>query len=312
MRKGKSLIGLRVVGQSDGSELGNVWDLVFDHDSDEVLALVLSESHLFGLIKTQVVPWNQVRSIGDDAVLVDSAASKIAAPDAPRINAVMERGTAFSGSRILSEDGQDLGTLADLHLDEATGRVVGYEVSGGFVSDTLRGKRFLPASSDLKLGADTALVPSGVGAQLEAQAQNQPGGLKGAMAAAAGEISGAFGAARDKASDAVSGAYANIAGAPVAGASLEKPPQSDMSQTAVEESKPAATLAPTSATAALLTPNDREVMMAVADEAVPPPADGQVEIQTTDLKPTTNPGAGLPHGPMCNEHSGGMTQTPTG
>jgi uncharacterized protein YrrD len=37
--------------------------------------------------------------------------------------------------------------------------VLGYEVSGGFVSDTLKGKKFLPAPPGLKVGDDVAIAP---------------------------------------------------------------------------------------------------------------------------------------------------------
>jgi len=309
MRRGKSIVGLRVISEADGSEMGSVRDLVFDHQAGAVLALVLSEKGLFGLVKTQVVPWDQVLSVGEDAVMVQSAASKIAAPDVPHIKAVMERQATFAGTHVLSADGQDLGVLSDLQLDEATGRVLGYEVSGGLVSDALSGKRFLPASPDMKLGAGNALVASEVSGQLAAQKQNEPGGLRGMVAAASGEISGAListlDATRKKASD----AYANVAGAPSVAApgdaaSVQEQPERALSQSASQS----AALSPT---AALLTPNDREVMAAIAEEAAPQ-GDGTEQAPSSELKPTTNPSVGLPHGPMRNEHSGGMTQTPTG
>jgi len=45
-------------------------------------------------------------------------------------------------------------------IDEATGKVTGYEVSGGWVADTLRGKKFLPAPPGLTLGENAAIVSS--------------------------------------------------------------------------------------------------------------------------------------------------------
>ena len=55
MRKGKSIIGLNIVSQNDATELGKVRDLIFDHDTDELLALLVSEKDLFGLIDAQIV-----------------------------------------------------------------------------------------------------------------------------------------------------------------------------------------------------------------------------------------------------------------
>jgi len=44
-------------------------------------------------------------------------------------------------------------------IDEQTGRVLGYEVSGGLVADTLKGKQFLPQTAGLTIGDDVAIVP---------------------------------------------------------------------------------------------------------------------------------------------------------
>lgn len=161
MRSGKSLIGLSVIGQNDGTRLGPVRDLIFDVEAGQVLALVLSEQDLFGLIDASIVPWRDVRNVGKDAILVDSVGAKISLKSDERIHqlAQKQRDTILSGTQILTADGKSLGTLADMMIDETTGRVAGYEVSGGFVSDTLHGKKFLPASTPLSLGHDAAIVP---------------------------------------------------------------------------------------------------------------------------------------------------------
>jgi len=200
MRKGKSIIGLQATSETDGTEMGAVKDLIFDQNTDEVIGLLISDKELFGMIDAQVIPWNQVRAIGSKAVMVASADSKVRAGDEPRINAILDRNTALSGTRIRSMDGDDLGTFADLYIDEQTGRILGYEVSGGFFSDTMSGKHYMPASTDITMGHDVALVPAEVAHEMEAKKEADPGGLKGAVATA-----------KDKATD----VYGNIATASV-------------------------------------------------------------------------------------------------
>lgn len=167
MRKGKSLLGLSVVGQSDGKHLGQVHDLFFDHDSDELLAFVLAEKDLFGLIDAQIVPWREVRSITGDVILVESAASKMPLKSEPRIREMAQRETVLSGTQVLSQEGQNLGTLADMVIDETTGQVLGYEVSNGFISDTLRGKKFVAAPPGLSIGSHAAIAPPATEAKLK-------------------------------------------------------------------------------------------------------------------------------------------------
>lgn len=199
MRKGHSIIGLQVLS-AEGADLGRVLDLVFDHDADECVALVLREA---GFLKSgQVVPWNDINAIGKDAVLVKSEASIVNPHEHGRLRAIMERETHLSGTQIITEDGRNIGSFSEIFLDETSGRVLGYEVSGGFVTDTLSGKRYISAArpDDLRVGSDVLLAPTAVGDDLERQASEEPGGLKGAYASA-----------KEKASD----TYGNLAGASI-------------------------------------------------------------------------------------------------
>jgi uncharacterized protein YrrD len=92
-------------------------------------------------------------------ILAESSRSKIRLKDEPRTLAMAQRETVLSGTQVLTTDGKSLGTLADMCIDETTGKVIGYEVSGGFIADTLRGKKFLPAPPGLAIGKDAAIAP---------------------------------------------------------------------------------------------------------------------------------------------------------
>src|SRR6476660_2665546 len=72
MRKAKSLLGLSIITHNVGKNLGNVRDLIFSDNSQKLLALLLSDRELFGMIDATCIPWNQVREIGSDALMVES------------------------------------------------------------------------------------------------------------------------------------------------------------------------------------------------------------------------------------------------
>jgi uncharacterized protein YrrD len=198
MRKARSLLGLNVIAQAGGESLGGVRDLLFDSQSSELLAVVLSEKDLFGLIQAQVVPWREVVKVGPNAIIVQSAASKIKAGDDDRLSDVVRRETTLGGTRIMTTDGQDVGTLADVYIDVATGRVAGYEISSGFLSDTLRGKRFMPAVENVQMGKDVAFVPPEAATQMEQRAW-QPGSWQHGTVAAGERFSHLAGNVRTKA-----------------------------------------------------------------------------------------------------------------
>lgn len=206
MRKGHDITGLRVIGRNDGGELGRVLDLVFDTNADECVGLIMRERGTFH--DAEVIPWEQIEAIGPDALIVRGEDSKVRLAEAPRIRAAMEQEFHLTGHRILTTDGKELGSFGDVFLDEKSGRVLGYEVSGGFVSDTMSGKRYISAVAGPDIGRDVVLVPPSVKGELESQAD---GGLKGAAQSAGAKVADVYDAAKDK----VVQTYSNIAEASI-------------------------------------------------------------------------------------------------
>ncbi len=202
MRKGHSILGLQVISQESAKSFGKVLDLVFDHDADKCIGLVLKERGFLGIGSAQVVPWEEIVSIGKDAVIVKADDSVVNPADHTQLQEVMDREAHLSGTRIITDDGRDLGTFAEIYLDEATGKTVGYEVSGGFISDTMSGKRYIPAehTENLRVGEDVLLASPIVADEFERQTTEEPGGLRGA-----------YGTAKDKVAD----TYDNIASASI-------------------------------------------------------------------------------------------------
>lgn len=222
MRKGSSIIGLKILTRDEAADLGKVQDLIFDHNSDEVLALVVSGAELFGLKDARVIPWNQITSIGPDTVMVQSRDSKINAHQDERVGRIMDREHKMSGTRVYTDDGRDLGSFADMYVDEVSGRVLGYELSSGFFSDTLSGKRFMVPPSEITVGKNAMIVPGEVADDLEAQRQNQPGGLKATVGGAVDSTKETLGSALGSTKEALGGVvdtakdkYADIASASV-------------------------------------------------------------------------------------------------
>ena len=180
MIKGSEVIGKPVVSYSDGKELERVQDLVFDAENGVVLALLVDQGGWFS--EAHVLPLTDIREIGEDAVIIDDAKQIVSAADLPRIQEVLEGSNALKGTKVLTEDGKDLGKLVDLSFDAHTGMVKEYEVSGGILADVSSGRATIPAPKTLKIGKDVAFVSSEVAQDVE----NQKGGLAG-VAQSAGE-----------------------------------------------------------------------------------------------------------------------------
>jgi uncharacterized protein YrrD len=150
LRTAQSLLGLKIVSHSGGEELGEVRDLIFSHDTSEVLALVLEKQSGAPLSDTQIVPWSEICSVEKEKIVVCRSVSKMRLGDYPRaLNAATDDKNKLSGGHILDSEGQYLSTLADVCIDEVSGSVIGYEGSNGFIADTLNDQKILPTPLDL-------------------------------------------------------------------------------------------------------------------------------------------------------------------
>ncbi len=152
MRKGRDVIGLPVISLASGKELGVVEDLIWSHDELKVTHLVVNSKGV--LNRTRYIPLGEVKSIGEDAVTVDGEEilEKVECqPEGKRVNEI-------TGGVVVTEGGQNLGTLEDVFFDGAAGRLLGYEVSTGLVGDLLSGRMIMPPEMVVTWGEEAVIA----------------------------------------------------------------------------------------------------------------------------------------------------------
>jgi len=181
MRNGKGMIGKPVVAYDCGEEFRTIVDLIFDQEKNLLLGFLVDEGGWFN--NALVLPLSKVQAIGSDAVIVPSKDTVSAASEFPDIQGILERDNILKGTKIMTTDGRDLGTMVDLYFDDLTGVIEGYEVSGGIFADAYSGRSFVPAPDTLKIGEDIAFVPSETADRME----EQVGGIRGALQTAGGK-----------------------------------------------------------------------------------------------------------------------------
>jgi uncharacterized protein YrrD len=192
MRKGKDVVGKPVIAYDTGEKVESIVDLIFDQNDNRLLGFLIDEGGWFSNAK--VLPLISVRAIGIDAVIVPS--KDVIAPSSQyaAIHKILENNNILNGTRIMTTDGRDLGTLVDFYFDQTTGVVEGYEASGGLFADAYSGRSFVPAPQTLKIGEDVAFVPAETANLME----EQVGGLKAAMQTASEKIQETAQVASDK------------------------------------------------------------------------------------------------------------------
>ena len=175
MRKGTDVIGKPVIVFDTGRVVDHVNDVIFDHEHNQLIGFLVDEGGW--LSSARMIAFDQVQAIGSDAVIIASSDRIRRGEEIPVARQVLDRKQgALRGLKLMTTDGRDLGTMVDLFFDEETGRLDGYEVSGGLFSDAYSGRSFVPAPSAVRLGDQVAFV----GPETAALMEEQAGGLRGA------------------------------------------------------------------------------------------------------------------------------------
>lgn len=204
MLKGSDVIGLNIVAFDTGEQFEKVIDLIFDRQANNALALLTDESGWFS--SANIIPFRDVKTIGKDAIIVSTKDVEISASQMPEIEEILNAENKLRGLKLMTTDGRNLGQIADLYFDEHTGKVDGYEVSGGIFADAYSGRSFVPAYQTLTVGDDVAFVPPEVADMME----EQVGGIKAAAQSAGTSISSAASTAGERLSDATRSATAAV------------------------------------------------------------------------------------------------------
>ena len=175
MRKGKSIIGKDILALEDGSKLEKVNGVIVDAGGQRLVALIVDEGSLMS--STKVVPIEEISSFGRDAVVVGGHGSIVTTAEAPGLKEIVEQRQKLLGKKVFTVTGDDQGTIADIYFDEPSGKVLGYEVSGGWLGDAAKGTSYLPSEDISSIGTDVIYVQPEVADTLD----QQVGGVQGAL-----------------------------------------------------------------------------------------------------------------------------------
>lgn len=134
--------GRKVMSRASASDLGAVAHLLVDIGQHRIAAVVIGRGR-----KAQIVDWSGVSGFGPDAVMVGSD-DALRAPADDRERAAADGKLDLLGQRVLTERGNELGTVADVTFDPHTGVLSAIRV----------GDRELPAGSLLGNGSYAAVV----------------------------------------------------------------------------------------------------------------------------------------------------------
>jgi sporulation protein YlmC with PRC-barrel domain len=153
MKRIGDLLGKSIVSVAEGTRLGKLEGAMLDPQEGRIRYLRFdAEGHR----ANGVIPWEAVRSVGADAITVDSiqsARESIAACDRDRVL------SSLGDLPVVTEGGERLGHIVDYDLDPATGQVLKYHVATGGFFGRITGREILvPAGAVRTIGKDAIIV----------------------------------------------------------------------------------------------------------------------------------------------------------
>lgn len=169
MIKLQQLIGLPVIVIHSGKQVGTVKDAWFD-EHWQLNGLILECAKWFAT-SVRIVAWTDVLSCGEDTVIIASEEAIIRMKSKQLLRSFYTGLVKLKDLPVVTVQGLQLGRVSDVYFYPNQGtQIIGYELTDGFVSDVMEGRKWLRAPSDpdaVLLGEDAIIVPAVSEAELE-------------------------------------------------------------------------------------------------------------------------------------------------
>ena len=153
--------GLPVVSISDGEDIAEIRDVIYDGGSHQLLGFTLNKRGFFhGKLKERLDATG-ITSIGPDAVMVADDAELADRSDVAVPLAQPDAGRSVVGVTVLTEAGVQLGTIADvILLADGSPRAVGYQLTGPDLEGRSGDEVFIPISAQMAISGEALVLPA--------------------------------------------------------------------------------------------------------------------------------------------------------
>lgn len=176
--KGTDVIGLNILTLDTGEVVETVKDIIYDPQTNRVRALLVESNGLFS--DARVILTEDIKNIGKDAVIIDSSEVLKKTSDVEdTVSHIAKDDTYLTRTKIITEEGTELGHVTDLYFSLPKGTVSNLEVSQGGLKDMQSGKKHVKVEDILTIGADATIVRGYTEQLFEEQSKQQ--GMKGAF-----------------------------------------------------------------------------------------------------------------------------------
>jgi uncharacterized protein YrrD len=158
MHKALDVLGLPVVCTSTGDEIGAVRDILCD-TKWRVQGVVLQYCDWFH--EGKFIPLEKIRNVGSDSVTVtgEEAIQSMRMLAETDMVGVFSGKTKLKGKNVVTTQGNILGKIEDVYFSLNWDKLVGYELSEGWLTDVTEGRKRVMVSPSIQLGKDALVIP---------------------------------------------------------------------------------------------------------------------------------------------------------
>lgn len=156
MRRARNIVGLPIVCIQTGKRAGKVFDLIID-EAWHITGIILGPKGW--LTPIRYIVWNDLVACGEDAVTIQTRTviKKWKSREAMMFQEGKHR---IKGLPIMTANGNQLGIVEDVYFDTQLGtKIIGFEISEGFISDLTEGRKWLALPNSVTRGDDALIVP---------------------------------------------------------------------------------------------------------------------------------------------------------
>lgn len=158
MRKGSELLGLPIICINDGDKVAEVKEVIYSKNRLRILGFIVKEGNFFR--EPEIIKFKNVDSIGKDALMIKNIKVIESATTIPEINEQITNKSRLIGEEVISDDGESLGFIQDVIIDEEKGRIFGFVLTEGLIQDIVDGRNILPYINGIKFGKDSVILDS--------------------------------------------------------------------------------------------------------------------------------------------------------
>lgn len=169
MIKLQHIIGVPVVTLDTGKQVGVLKDAWFD-EYWHLQGLIIEFASWFAT-SHKAIRWSDVVACGEDTIVINSENHVHRLKPSQVTRSFLGGISKLKDRRVITVQGNELGRISDVYFLPIQGtQIVGYELTDGFVSDLMEGRKWLNVTNNseaITLGDDAIIVPPISEAELE-------------------------------------------------------------------------------------------------------------------------------------------------